>query len=77
MTAALSRPLVRRTAVVEPCIEGIDPIIARLYAARGVESPEQLDYSLNRLAPVGSLDGVDDAVALLLRFTEKTHRRRW
>ena len=38
---------------------------------RGVESSEQLDYSLARLAPIGSLDNIDSAAALLL-----AHRKR-
>lgn len=43
-----------------------DPILARLYALRGVSSPTQLDYGLGNLAPVGSLDNIDAAVELLL-----------
>jgi single-stranded-DNA-specific exonuclease len=45
-------------------------VLARLFAARGVTSPEQLDYGLAGLAPVGSLEGTDAAVELLLRHKQ-------
>jgi single-stranded-DNA-specific exonuclease len=47
-------------------MEGVDPLLARLYAARGVTDVSQLDYGLAGLAPVGSLDNISDAVDLLL-----------
>jgi single-stranded-DNA-specific exonuclease len=37
-----------------------------VYAARGLTSDADLDLSLDRLLPVGSLDGVDAAAALLI-----------
>lgn len=45
----------------------LDPVLGRLYAARGVTSVRQLDYSLRGMLPVGSLRGIDAAVELLLR----------
>jgi single-stranded-DNA-specific exonuclease len=44
-----------------------DPILARIYAARGIESPKELDHSLANLAPVSSLPGIREAVELLLQ----------
>lgn len=44
---------------------GLHPVLRRVYAARGIESESDLDLSLERLAPVGSLEGVDAAAALL------------
>jgi single-stranded-DNA-specific exonuclease len=43
----------------------LDPISARVFAARGVADPAQLDYALSRLAPVSLLENVDAAVDLL------------
>ena len=63
------RPIVSRPAADAGQLEAlgdIDPLYARLFAARGVTDAEQLDYALARLAPVGMLDNVDAAVALLL-----------
>jgi single-stranded-DNA-specific exonuclease len=44
----------------------IDPVHARLFAMRGLNSADQLDYSLARLAPVGLLDNIDDAAQQVL-----------
>jgi single-stranded-DNA-specific exonuclease len=44
----------------------VDPVTARVFAARGVTSVEQLDYALSRLAPVSQLENIDAAVSLLL-----------
>ena len=71
MTVPPARPLVRRGVPREPFFAGIDPIIARLYAARGVADPGELDYGLNRLVPVSSLNGIDAAVELLIGFRKQ------
>ena len=44
---------------------GIHPLLARLYAARGVKSPDELDDGLNRLLPLHTLLGADRAAVLL------------
>ena len=44
---------------------GVHPLLARLYAARGITSSEQLDDSLARLLPPQALHGADRAAALL------------
>ncbi len=41
------------------------PILRRVYAARGLQSDADLDLSLDRLLPVGSLEGVEAAAHLL------------
>jgi single-stranded-DNA-specific exonuclease len=43
----------------------IHPVLRRVYAARGLQSDADLDLSLDRLLPVGSLAGVDAAAQLL------------
>jgi single-stranded-DNA-specific exonuclease len=45
---------------------GLHPVLRRVYLGRGVRSSADLDTSLGRLAPVGTLEGVDAAVELLL-----------
>src|SRR5882757_3331278 len=49
----------------------LHPVLRRVYAARGVSRSEELDLSLDRLLPVGSLDGVEAAARLLA-----AHRRQ-
>jgi single-stranded-DNA-specific exonuclease len=44
----------------------LHPVLRRVYAARGVARSEELDLSLDRLKPVGSLEGIERAVQLLL-----------
>jgi single-stranded-DNA-specific exonuclease len=44
---------------------GVHPLLARLYAARGVCSQEELDDALARLLPPHTLKGVQDAARLL------------
>ena len=48
----------------------LNPVLQRVYAARGVRSATELSLSLDRLLPVGSLGQVAAAIDLLLR-----HRR--
>jgi single-stranded-DNA-specific exonuclease len=40
-------------------------VLRRVYAGRGIGNDEDLDLSLERLLPVGTLQGVDDAARLL------------
>ncbi len=64
------RPLRKRTVADSTGSDGlrqVDPILRRLYSARGVTGSEQLDYTLQRLVPVRSMSGIDAAVELLLK----------
>ncbi|MDO9279649.1 MAG: single-stranded-DNA-specific exonuclease RecJ [Polaromonas sp.] len=44
---------------------GVHPLLAQLYAARGVLSPDELDDSLARLLPPSALHGAAEAAVLL------------
>jgi single-stranded-DNA-specific exonuclease len=44
---------------------GIHPLLAQLYAARGVQSPQELDDALTRLLPPASMQGTFEAARLL------------
>lgn len=44
---------------------GLHPILARLYAARGVSQPDEVETALTRLVPPAQLKGTDDAARLL------------
>ena len=43
----------------------VHPVLRRVYAARGLREDRDLDLSLARLLPVGSLEGAEDAARLL------------
>ena len=45
--------------------QGLHPLLARLYAARGIQDAAELDYALERLLPPASLTHASDAAALL------------
>ncbi|MCB1958894.1 MAG: single-stranded-DNA-specific exonuclease RecJ, partial [Rhodocyclaceae bacterium] len=44
---------------------GVHPLLARLYAARGVNAMDELDEGLNRLLPPAGLRGSAEAATLL------------
>src|SRR4029079_13420276 len=44
---------------------GVHPLLARLFAARGVRGADELDDGLARLLPPSGLLGADDAAVLL------------
>ncbi len=53
------------------CMLQVDPILQRLYMARGITQSEQLDYTLQRLIPVRTMSGIDAAVELLLQHRKQ------
>jgi single-stranded-DNA-specific exonuclease len=55
----------RRPAAAYDFTADVHPILRRVYAARGLQNNADLDLSLDRLLPVGSLEGVDAAAQLL------------
>ncbi|QJP11026.1 single-stranded-DNA-specific exonuclease RecJ [Pseudomonas multiresinivorans] len=57
-----------------PNLGDLPPLLTRLYAARGVQSAEELDKGLARLIPYQQLKGVDTAVELLVDALEKGQR---
>jgi len=46
--------------------DAVHPVLGRVYAARGMRSAQDLDNSLERLLPIGTLAGIPAAVELLL-----------
>ncbi|NNF97509.1 MAG: single-stranded-DNA-specific exonuclease RecJ, partial [Halobacteria archaeon] len=49
-----------------PSLGDIHPVLARLYAARKITDPTQLEYGLKHLLPYQDLKGIDAAVELLV-----------
>ncbi len=45
--------------------EGVHPLLARLYAARGIAKASDLDYALSALLPPATLKGATEAATLL------------
>ncbi len=63
--------IVRRETIAQDCAPALSadlhPVLRRVYITRGVRTPADLDTSLDRMLPVGTLEGVPAAVDLLLR----------
>ena len=59
--------VIRRRPFAVSCYipAAVHPVLRRVYAARGLQNGADLDLSLDRLLPVGSLEGVDAAAQLL------------
>jgi len=57
-----------------PNLGDLPPLLTRLYAARGVQSAEELDKGLARLIPYQQLKGVEAAVELLVDALEQGQR---
>lgn len=61
----------RRESRVDFDSPNLHPVLARVYRARGIGSTDDLNLDLDRLVPVGSLDGVQAAAELLLAHRDK------
>jgi single-stranded-DNA-specific exonuclease len=49
----------------------LHPVLQRAYAARGVRDSQELALTLDKLVPVGTLEGIEAAVALILAHRER------
>ncbi len=73
MTRIVSREVPpRRSWALEQ--QGLHPLLARIYAARGIESAAELDYDLKSLLPPASLTRASEAAALLADALEAEAR---
>ena len=69
-----SRPVHRRPAPAPALLDNLSelhPILARVFAMRGVAEAGELDYGLSMLAPVSALDNIETAVDLLLEHRDE------
>lgn len=69
------RTIRRRTVGTEAALPSdLHPLLRRIYAARGVQAPDELALSLDRLIPVRQLGGIDRAVGLLCEHFRRRSR---
>lgn len=61
----MSITITRRAVEPHQLPADLHPVLARVYAARGIQAAADLERSLARLQPVDRLQGMDAAVALL------------
>lgn len=71
----MNRIIRRRALPAEiPAFGDMDPLLARIFAARGVSAADELQLDLARLVPVGRFAGLDEALALLVEHRERGSR---
>jgi single-stranded-DNA-specific exonuclease len=71
----IKKTIIRRPQLNSPDIDNdLHPVLNRVYQARGVSSPEQLDYSLAKLLPFNSLSNIERATELLVLALEQQKR---
>ncbi len=73
---SVSDPIIeQRPLQVDPAhpnLSGLDPVLARVYAARGIDDPEQLGRRLQELLPDSRMKGIPSAVErLLIAFEQR------
>jgi single-stranded-DNA-specific exonuclease len=69
--SSMSRISVRRREQVQAnALTGVHPLLQRVYAARGVNDAAQLQLTLDRMLPLRDLEGITDAVQLLLEHRQ-------
>ena len=61
----MEKTRLRRSTSGFPMLEDLHPVLARIYAARGIQSAQDLDYRLTRLLHYQSLKGIESAASLL------------
>jgi single-stranded-DNA-specific exonuclease len=70
-----NKKLVRRSVPEDINLpDSIHPVLKRVYAARNIQSSDDLDYSLASLLPFNTLTNIDNAVLLLQEALEKKKR---
>ena len=71
-----ARRIIRRRELpgAFPSIEGVHPVLARIYAARRVVSARELDYSLGALSSYEQLGQIDRAADLIAAHIEEGRR---
>ena len=69
----MSAPIIkRRTPLIDPdSLSGLHPVLARVYAARGIKDPSHIGRSLKELLPDSELKGMDAAVQRLVIALEQ------
>ena len=55
----------RPLSIEQPLLDHFHPVLARVFAARDIRHPDELDYGLGRLHSFTTLSGIDAAVRLL------------
>jgi single-stranded-DNA-specific exonuclease len=61
----VEKVIIRREVLSLPSSEGLDPLLARIFASRGIVAAQALERDLRALLPFTGLGGIEQAVAVL------------
>ncbi len=66
-------PVLRRRDALgqESLPDDMPPLLRRVFAARGIHDAQELNHKISHLLPVSRLNGIDDAVRLLLQHLKR------
>ena len=72
----MSTTITHRSAKISPALAEADlqPLLARIYAQRGVESMDELERGLAHMLPLGQLKGIESAAELLAEAVTEQQR---
>ena len=70
------QPTIKRRPEIKirECFKDLPPILQRIYAHRGVSSEQEVDHSLSKALPPGTLLNVDNAVELIFDCFQQNRR---
>jgi len=71
MTEPLIQPRPLQVDPAHPGLSGLHPVLARVYAARGIDNPEKLGRRLQELLPDSGMKGIAAAVERLVTAVEQ------
>ncbi|WP_370293916.1 single-stranded-DNA-specific exonuclease RecJ [Thalassolituus sp.] len=63
-----------RAATPLPVLDHLHPVLNRVYSARGITSPDDLELTLQTLLPYHSMSGISEAVAALVPVVTQGRR---
>ncbi len=64
----------RHIPAIPEALSSLHPVLARVYAARGLQTPAELERALKGLAPAQALRGLEAALELLVRALREQRR---
>ena len=72
----MNTTITHRSAEISPALAeaGLQPLLARIYAQRGIETMEELERGLAHMLPLGQLKGIESAAELLAEAISEQQR---
>ena len=64
----IQNKITEREFNLHPDLADFGPVISRILSSRGITNKKQISYKLSSLAPISSLNNVDEAIEILLKY---------